>query len=52
MQRKSGFIPAMWVIALASLFIVLWYARLSERQKQFVFNLLRQVPDLPSRYMV
>jgi len=31
--------------------LVMWYTHLEERQKEFVKNLLRQLPDLPGRYM-
>lgn len=29
-----------------------WYRHLTPRKKQFIQNLIRQVPDLPLRYMV
>lgn len=29
-----------------------WYQNLPLRKKQFIQNLLQQVPDLPARYMV
>ena len=40
------------VLALLILGVTWWYRNLSPRQKQFVHNLLKQVPDLPARYMV
>jgi len=40
------------ITALLVFGITWWYRNLSLRQKQFVQNLLKQVPDLPLRYMV
>lgn len=42
-----------------ALFIILvifgltwWYRHLPPRKQQFIQNLVKQLPDLPSRYMV
>jgi hypothetical protein len=40
------------ITALLVFGITWWYRSLSPRQKQFIQNLLKQVPDLPMRYMV
>ncbi len=42
------------VFVLLLLFLGLrwWYQNLPLRKKQFIQNLLKQVPDLPARYMV
>lgn len=37
---------------LAVLALTLWYGTLTERQKQSLRNFLRQIPDLPARYLV
>jgi len=41
-----------FIVALLVFGITWWYRNLSPRQKQFVQNLLQQLPDLPGRYMV
>lgn len=48
--RKSLFT----IIFLILLFLGLkqWYQNLSPRKKQFIQNFLKQLPDLPARYMV
>ena len=40
------------VVALVFFGVTWWYKHLSLRQKQFIQNLWKQVPDLPARYMV
>jgi len=45
--------PRGWLaILIAVLLITLWYQRLPLRKKQFVQNLVQQIPDLPARYQV
>lgn len=41
-----------FVLILLCLGLKLWYQNLPLRKKQFIQNLLKQVPDLPARYMV
>jgi hypothetical protein len=39
-------------IAILTGLLAWWYNRLNKRQKQFIQNMLQQLPDLPARYMV
>jgi hypothetical protein len=48
---KKFFITGL-VIALLIFGLTWWYRNLSPRKQQFIQNLLKQVPDLPLRYMV
>jgi hypothetical protein len=46
--------PSIWlvlILALAALWVAVWYRNLPEERKLFYQNLARQVPDLPGRYM-
>jgi hypothetical protein len=40
------------LVVIALLGGVYWYNQLEDRQKRFVMNILRQVPDLPGRYAI
>ena len=40
------------VIVLVIFGLTWWYRHLPVRKQQFIQNLLKQVPDLPMRYMV
>ncbi len=46
-QKRCGFWLLLFLVGL-----VLVYRNLSEAQKRFVQNILRQVPYLPARYAV
>ena len=41
-----------WLLLLLLLGGILWYRQLPESRKRFYANLVRQVPELPGRYMV
>ncbi len=46
-------IPRFWLVTIIlALVVTLWYQRLPLRKKQFVQNLVQQIPDLPARYQV
>jgi hypothetical protein len=40
------------ITLLLAIAVAIWYDRLSEREKQNVQNFVKQIPDLPGRYMV
>jgi hypothetical protein len=40
------------IVLLIAIVGAVWYNRLSEREKQHVQNFVKQIPDLPGRYMV
>jgi hypothetical protein len=48
--RKS--LITLLILLLVGLGLRWWYQNLPLRKKQFIQNLIRQVPDLPARYMV
>lgn len=52
MFRKSRLFRFLFVLVLLALGGWLWYAQLDEAHKRFVQNLVRQIPDLPGRYMI
>ena len=52
MDRKSGLIRTIGFLMVLAVGLAVWYNGLTERQQQFVRYLVRQVPDLPARYMV
>lgn len=45
--KGNGFL---WLVALAVV-VGLWYRFMPEHQKRFWQNFIRQIPDLPGRYM-
>lgn len=50
MYRKiSRFLRVVILLVLAG---TLWYHYLDENHQRFVKNLLRQVPELPGRYLI
>jgi hypothetical protein len=50
--KPKTFRAILALIAIAALGGVLWYNRMEERQKRFVRNIIRQIPDLPGRYAI
>jgi len=52
MFRKSRLLSFLFVLVLLALGGWLWYLQLDEARKRFIQNLLRQVPDLPGRYVI
>ncbi len=46
------FLSTFVLVALIVLGLTWWYRNLSPRKKQFIQNLVSQVPDLPTRFMV
>jgi len=49
MNRKN---PTWLIIVILTAGIAIWYLQLKEHQKAFLTNLLRQIPDMPGRYMI
>lgn len=43
--------PSFILGVITAVLLVIWYTRLEDRQKEFYKNLIRQLPDLPGRYM-
>jgi len=52
MDRKSGLIRTIGFLMVLAVGLAVFYSGLTERQQQFMRYLVRQVPDLPARYMV
>lgn len=48
--RKTIF--TLIILLLVMFGLTWWYRNLPPRKQQFIQNLLKQVPDLPVRYMV
>ena len=46
------FLSTLFLIGLITFGITWWYKNLDPRKKQFIQNLVKQVPDLPARYLV
>lgn len=51
MKKKQGKLPAFFWLALLAAGLGLWYRTMPEHQKRFWQNFVRQIPDLPGRYM-
>ncbi|MEJ5203263.1 MAG: hypothetical protein WHV66_13610 [Anaerolineales bacterium] len=52
MFRKSRLLSFLLALILLALGGWLWYSQLDEARKRFVQNLVRQIPDLPGRYLI
>ena len=50
-SARKSFIKAL-LLVLVIFGLTWWYRHLPERKQQFIQNLIKQVPDLPLRYMV
>jgi hypothetical protein len=51
MRNRSHF-PWLSLIIVGAITTVIWWSLLPEHKREFYRNLVRQVPDLPGRYVI
>ncbi|NTW09476.1 MAG: hypothetical protein HGA28_07915 [Anaerolineaceae bacterium] len=51
MKNRSHF-PWFSLILIGAITAVIWWSLLPEHKREFYRNLVRQVPDLPGRYVI
>jgi hypothetical protein len=51
MRNRSHF-PWLSLIMVGAITTVIWWSLLPEHKREFYRNLVRQVPDLPGRYVI
>jgi hypothetical protein len=51
MRNRSHF-PWLSLIMVGAITTVIWWSLLPEHKREFFRNLVRQVPDLPGRYVI
>ena len=51
-RKLRSFMLLLLILVLLGLGGWLWYSQLDEARKRYIQNLVRQIPDLPGRYVI